>query len=74
MGTSRRDQRIGNAGIAKWEKMEVFKATSDNTYRIVESAEPVMKTSEFLGCHEHDVSSLTWPLYRGKSTTVSKYG
>ena len=55
-------------------KNEVFKATSSNTYRIVESAELVMKTSEFLGCHEHDVNSLTWPLYRVKSTTVSKWG
>jgi len=42
----------------------VFKTINDNTYRIVESAEPVMKTSEFLGCHEHDVNSLTWPLQR----------
>lgn len=40
------------------------KTTGRNTYRIVESAELVMKTSEFLGCHEHDVNSLTWPLWR----------
>jgi hypothetical protein len=46
--------------------------TNDNTYRIVESAELVMKTSEFLGCHEHDVNSLTWPL-QGKPTKVSEY-
>jgi hypothetical protein len=38
------------------------KTTGINTYRIVESAELVMKTSGFLGCHEHDVNSLTWPL------------
>lgn len=70
MGT---DQRIGDAEMGRWEKIEMFKETSDNTYRIVESAELVMKTPEFLGCHEHDVNSLTWPLYRGKSTTISKY-
>ena len=45
---------------------------NDNTYRIVESAELVMKTSEFLGCHEYDVNSLTWPL-QGKPTKVGEY-
>jgi hypothetical protein len=45
---------------------------NDNTYRMVESAEVVMKTSEFLGCHEHDINSLTWPL-QGKPTKVSEH-
>jgi hypothetical protein len=48
------------------------RTTNDNTYRIVESAELVMKTSEFLGCHEHDVNLLMWPL-QGKLTKVSEY-
>lgn len=42
----------------------MFKTMNDKTYRIVESAEPVMKTSESLGCHAHDVNSLTWPLQK----------
>jgi len=33
-----------------------------STYRIVESAEEVMKVWLSLGCHAQVVSSLTWPL------------
>lgn len=47
------------------------KTTGGNTYLIVESAELVMKTSEFLGCHEHDVNSLTWPLWRKNSQQLA---
>ena len=44
------------------EIIGMSKTTGSSTYRIVESAELVMKSSEFFGCHEHDVNSLTWPL------------
>ena len=81
----RRD-RSGRQGIDEWDqatgpvnwggehgktKEGMLKTVNYNTHRMVESAELVMKTSEFLGCHEHDVNSLTWPL-RGKLATVSK--
>ena len=68
----REDQRIGHGKIANRKMDGMPRTTNDNTYRIVESAELVMKTSEFLGCHEHDVNSLTWPL-QGKPIKVSEY-
>lgn len=62
MGTISRSSELVNVATAKGRKNETFEKTSDNTYRTVESAELVIKTSGFFGCHEQDVNSLTWPL------------
>jgi len=62
MGSSGRASELV---VQKWQRERWnVQIGNDNTYRTVESAELVMKTSEFLGCHEHDVNSLTWPLQR----------
>jgi len=52
--------------------MGCFGAASDSAYRMVESVELVVGTSEFLGCHEHECYSLTWPLKKKRFTKVSE--